>query len=412
LLLTVLEDKDRMRIKKIPDEEVKELARPGFIVDDTYDEIDETVAEEESDEEDELFDSVCSFCDNGGELFCDGKCMRSFHANKEDGEESSCASLGFSRKEVEEIQNFYCKNCKYNKHQCFACGELGCSDKFAGAEVFKCASATCGFFYHPQCVTKLLHRVVEDVQPELVRNIASGEPFTCPAHYCCICKEMENKKEHDLHFAVCRRCPKSYHRKCLPRKIAFEDIEEEGIVPRAWEGLLPNNRILIYCLKHEIDDELGTPIRDHIKFPIVKEKTKPATKEVINKNNAKLDDLPVKRPSAKLSKMSGKMSSGKVGFENPEKISGSNIPRKKANEASRRYLNENKRSTLKETERSDYEGNQPSLGAQLYSFYQKGPKQISSGNHVDNVSDNTLSVKRTKKLSSAPPQLDADSERR
>jgi len=27
--------------------------------------------------------------------------MRSFHANEEDGEESSCASLGFSRKEVE-----------------------------------------------------------------------------------------------------------------------------------------------------------------------------------------------------------------------------------------------------------------------------------------------------------------------
>jgi hypothetical protein len=50
-------------------QEVKELARPGFIVDDIDDyAIDETVAEEESDEEDELFDSVCSFCDNGGEL--------------------------------------------------------------------------------------------------------------------------------------------------------------------------------------------------------------------------------------------------------------------------------------------------------------------------------------------------------
>ncbi|WJX89772.1 Protein ENHANCED DOWNY MILDEW 2 [Trifolium repens] len=105
---------------------------------------------------------------------------------------------------------------------------------------------------------------------------------------------MENKKEHELHFAVCRRCPKSYHRKCLPRKIAFEDIAEEGIVARAWEGLLSNNHILIYCLKHEIDDELGTPIRDQIKFPIVKEKIKPATKQVLNMNNAKLDDLPVK----------------------------------------------------------------------------------------------------------------------
>lgn len=51
-------------------QEVKELARPGFIIADDIDNdaIDETVAEEESDEEDELFDSVCSFCDNGGEL--------------------------------------------------------------------------------------------------------------------------------------------------------------------------------------------------------------------------------------------------------------------------------------------------------------------------------------------------------
>lgn len=51
-------------------QEVKELARPGFIIADDIenDAIDETVAEEESDEEDELFDSVCSICDNGGEL--------------------------------------------------------------------------------------------------------------------------------------------------------------------------------------------------------------------------------------------------------------------------------------------------------------------------------------------------------
>lgn len=31
------------------------------------------------------------------------------------------------------------------------------------------------------------------------------------------------------------------------RKISFEDLDEEGIIQRAWDGLLPN-RILIYCL--------------------------------------------------------------------------------------------------------------------------------------------------------------------
>lgn len=33
----------------------------------------------------------------------------------------------------------------------------------------------------------------------------------------------------------------------LIRKIAFEDIEEEDIIQRAWDDLIPN-RILIYCL--------------------------------------------------------------------------------------------------------------------------------------------------------------------
>lgn len=88
-------------------------------------------------------------------------------------------------------------------------------------QVFKCASATCGFFYHPHCVAKLLHRLVVDAPTELERNIAGGEPFTCPTHFCCVCKEMENKKEHELQFAVCRRCPKSFHRKCLPRLFSF-----------------------------------------------------------------------------------------------------------------------------------------------------------------------------------------------
>ena len=43
------------------------MARPGFIIDDIdIDMVDGNA--EESDEEDELFDSVCAFCDNGGNL--------------------------------------------------------------------------------------------------------------------------------------------------------------------------------------------------------------------------------------------------------------------------------------------------------------------------------------------------------
>ncbi|KAK7288464.1 hypothetical protein RIF29_01924 [Crotalaria pallida] len=424
LLLMVLEDK--LGTKKLSDEEAKDLARPGFIIDDIEndnDMIDEIV--EESDEEDELFDSVCAICDNGGNLLCcDGKCMRSFHAVKEDGEESSCDSLGFTWKKVDETQNFYCENCKYNQHQCFACGKLGCSDKFSGAEVFKCASATCGFFYHPHCVAKLLKGVVEDTPKELERDIAQGVPFTCPTHYCHVCKEMEDKKQHDLQFAVCRRCPSSYHRKCLPREIAFDDIEDEDIITRAWEDLLPNNRILIYCLEHEIDDDLKTPIRDHIKFPKIEasvremneEKTKPSTKErvILNRSNVDFDMSYDRRTTAKDSKLSRKLSSGQAAIKKSEKLSESSISRKpKTNEASKKRLNENKKSISKGTERPDSEGNQSSLGEKLFAFYHKDSKQINSGNKkIDNVANNTLSVKPSKKLSSASPVLDADSEKR
>lgn len=32
-------------------------------------------------------------------------------------------------------KDFICKNCKYKRHQCFACGKLGSSDLSSEAEV-------------------------------------------------------------------------------------------------------------------------------------------------------------------------------------------------------------------------------------------------------------------------------------
>lgn len=40
----------------------------AFIVDDVEDDNFEDLEEDESNDEDELFDSVCAFCDNGGNL--------------------------------------------------------------------------------------------------------------------------------------------------------------------------------------------------------------------------------------------------------------------------------------------------------------------------------------------------------
>ncbi|XP_073058891.1 protein ENHANCED DOWNY MILDEW 2 isoform X1 [Primulina eburnea] len=277
LLSTILEEKAVKR------KAINEDAKPAFIVDDNEDEdeepdeIDES-EENESDGDDDCFDSVCAICDNGGNIIlCEGKCMRSFHANIIDGEESKCESLRFNDAEVEALKNvdFYCKNCEHKRHQCFACGELGSSDDSSVAEVFRCGNGACGHFYHPYCVAKLLHPGNEAAAKEQQEKISSGEQFACPVHKCSVCKELEVRSDRELQFAICRRCPRAYHRKCLPRKIAFEkDVDmSRNLVQRAWEGLIPN-RILIYCLKHDINPQLATPTRNHIKFPGVQQKIK------------------------------------------------------------------------------------------------------------------------------------------
>ncbi|XP_031743390.1 protein ENHANCED DOWNY MILDEW 2-like isoform X8 [Cucumis sativus] len=283
-LLAFLEEKPvkRMSCHELFFQDAQRNMQPSFIVDDSDDEdmVDDAVEEEsddavEEESDDDVFDSVCAFCDNGGNIICcDGRCMRSFHATEEDGD---CFSLGLSKEEVDAIETFICKNCEYKQHQCYACGNLGSSDQSSGAEVFQCVNATCGYFYHPKCISRLLHPENKVAAGDLEKKIASGESFSCPVHKCSVCALGENKKIWELQFAVCRRCPKSYHRKCLPRKITFEGSEDGETPTRAWEKLLPN-RILIYCLDHEIDEEIETPARDHIKFPGLEESRLPIQK--------------------------------------------------------------------------------------------------------------------------------------
>ncbi|CAJ1971466.1 unnamed protein product [Sphenostylis stenocarpa] len=393
LLLMVLE---KLNSQKLLDEEVNDFEQPGLPVV-GYDSDMIGKANEESEEMDAL--DVCALCDNGGNVTCcDGMCMRSFHATEEAGFENSCVSLGFTQKEVDEIPNFYCKNCEYRQHQCFACGKLGSSDEVNGAEVIKCASVTCDRFYHPHCVAKLLPEVVKHVTEEIDRNIADGNPFTCPLHYCCVCKGLENSMDPELQFAVCRRCPKAYHRKCLPREI----IADNNVIQRAWEGLLPKNRILIYCLNHEIDPELGTPTRDHIKFPdtTVVQKKPSAKRRVILKKNIDIDKSSGKSISNG-SKLTGKLSSDKVGGNKSSKkrIHGSNRSRKPKSKKPSRCLTENKMliSMNIEIDDSQQKFNQLTVGEKLHA--DEGSEQIELGNQINNVNNESLS-------------LDADSEKR
>ncbi|KAM7492388.1 hypothetical protein LguiA_035309 [Lonicera macranthoides] len=239
--------------------------KSNFIVDSGNDSDGGDGNDDGDDYEDELFDYVCALCDNGGDLLaCEGRCIRSFHATVDAGAESLCDSLGYTDAQVDAIQTFLCKNCRHQQHQCFVCGMLGSSNKSSAAEVFPCVSATCGHFYHPKCVAEQLYPGDGTQAKELQEKIAAGESFICPAHKCAVCKHGEDKKVNDLQFALCRRCPKAFHRRCLPRRIAFSN--DENIQQRAWDGLLPN-RILIYCLDHKILPELGTPARNHILFP-------------------------------------------------------------------------------------------------------------------------------------------------
>ncbi|XP_060176109.1 protein ENHANCED DOWNY MILDEW 2-like isoform X1 [Lycium barbarum] len=239
--------------------------RPQFIIE-TDNDADSGADDDSDEDEDETFDHVCALCDDGGEILCcEGRCIRSFHPTVESGAGSCCESLAYRNHQA--IQTFLCKNCRYQQHQCFACGLLGSSDKSTGAEVFPCVSATCGHFFHPKCVSELLYPDDKCRALELQKEIVAGESFTCPAHKCFICKQGEDKKSYELQFAICRRCPKAYHRRCLPRCISFEPSNyDKSIQKRAWNDLLPR-RILIYCMDHKIIPKIGTPKRDHIVFP-------------------------------------------------------------------------------------------------------------------------------------------------
>lgn len=47
-------------------QDIQATEKPGFIVDDVEDYVIDD--DDESNEDDNLFDSVCAFCDNGGQL--------------------------------------------------------------------------------------------------------------------------------------------------------------------------------------------------------------------------------------------------------------------------------------------------------------------------------------------------------
>uniref|UniRef100_A0A0D9X6T4 Zinc finger PHD-type domain-containing protein n=1 Tax=Leersia perrieri TaxID=77586 RepID=A0A0D9X6T4_9ORYZ len=221
-------------------------------------------------------DIICAICDDGGRLLgCEGRCKRSFHPRKKDGihpinkdgthptkkdgRKYNCKTLCFTSAQLKlkESGTYLCVNCEYNEHQCFKCGELEPSYG-PNAKVFQCNKESCGHFYHPKCIAVLLEPKDTDGACKLEERIADGMPFTCPVHWCFKCGKMEDRTQEELQFAVCRRCPRSYHIACLPRH-------------------------------HGLDATIGTPRGEHIKFPSVPKKFCSVPKSKTIKNLAKED---------------------------------------------------------------------------------------------------------------------------
>ncbi|KAM0010847.1 putative [histone H3]-lysine(4) N-trimethyltransferase chromatin regulator PHD family [Helianthus debilis subsp. tardiflorus] len=403
----------------------EDVTKPSFIVDDINGETqddDITNDDSESDDDDDQFDSVCAICDNGGELTCcEGRCFRSFHAtsDSEEAQDSNCESLCLSLKELESQNEFKCENCKYSLHQCFVCGELGSSDKSSNTEVFRCSSAMCGHFYHPKCVAKLLQKNDKTERQTLQEKIAAGEPFICPAHKCAVCKQTENEKVEDLQFATCRRCPNSYHRKCLPRDIKFEhqvgDDDDDEI--RAWDGLLSKSRALIYCMEHEIDPELQTPARTIIFRNILTgSKEQPNKKKPVVKVTAggsgSVD--PSKKKSVLNSQKGDERSSaGKPEGSSKKRAAVSFVPepskKKKVADGSEKPLRRSSSTKVKKP-RPKLNDGQPTLGSRLFDLYTGTESNME--NDETSVDDTNQTVAAKPQQTEILPSLDDDSKKR
>uniref|UniRef100_A0A061SIJ0 Enhanced downy mildew isoform 1 n=1 Tax=Tetraselmis sp. GSL018 TaxID=582737 RepID=A0A061SIJ0_9CHLO len=175
-------------------------------------------------------ESVCTFCNNGGDLFlCDGVCLRSFC------QEPDCLSrLGMPEELAaaalaETNVPFVCPNCAASRHPCFACGELGA----AGADVVQCIRPDCGRFYHRRCLE------------ERGAMVAADRAFACPLHRCAACGEEDDGGGGARGPMIpCQRCPTAFHRDCIPGEL-LEDPR-----PRVWTEEV--DRPLLYCAAHEI----------------------------------------------------------------------------------------------------------------------------------------------------------------
>ena len=221
-------------------------------------------------------DCACALCDDGGVIiYCDGTCMRAFHAGADDREGArthapdicnplACPEDLFDVLDDKQMdESFQCPNCLAAEHQCFVCKLEGPAHdskervKRCGsgqAPVFRCGVAGCGKYYHSRCLPDFL---AEDIENGL---------FLCPMHKCAACGEAVQEGNE---LVPCRRCPVAYHRTCIPPQLLHHDPLDPARCPRrVWlteidpatgKSVSGVDKSLLYCLKHPIPLGFETP---------------------------------------------------------------------------------------------------------------------------------------------------------
>ncbi|GAX28487.1 histone-lysine N-methyltransferase ASH1L [Fistulifera solaris] len=185
-------------------------------------------------------------------LVCEGSCVRVFHY--------PCAGL---LKMPAKDETYVCKDCTEKRHACSICKEYGVDEE----DVYKCSKPKCGLFFHESCLS--MHNVDVSYIP-VASASASASPistleapsdrskpiFTCPAHNCWTCTQLELKKEEEDEakeaalqkggktkgkkkskalpgffcskkestLVRCLECPISYHISCIPLSAKFHEL--------------------------------------------------------------------------------------------------------------------------------------------------------------------------------------------
>jgi hypothetical protein len=100
-----------------------------------------------------------------------------------------------------------CEDCEKGRHPCAACGVVSEDDVEGG--VTKCRKGSCGLHYHESCLGMYNCRVDEGARERQEERQQAGDDsyvppiFTCPAHFCWTCGDLDLRKPKKKKAAGC-----------------------------------------------------------------------------------------------------------------------------------------------------------------------------------------------------------------